>query len=87
MVEPYQSCSGMNFVYGQDRKDSPKGSKIGGVANTEIVVPIGTVHHSPGIWGEDASQFKPERFTDGVAKATNNNVAAFLAFGIALAMI
>ncbi|KAJ6859674.1 hypothetical protein NC651_036075 [Populus alba x Populus x berolinensis] len=30
-------------------------------ANTEIVVPIGAVHHSPGIWGEDASHFKPER--------------------------
>lgn len=39
-------------------------------ANTEIVVPIGAVHHSPGIWGEDASHFKPERFADGVAKTT-----------------
>ncbi|KAL3567238.1 hypothetical protein D5086_029889 [Populus alba] len=39
-------------------------------ASTEIVVPIGAVHHSPGIWGEDASHFKPERFADGVAKAT-----------------
>lgn len=34
----------------------------------------------PQIWGEDVHVFKPERFFEGVAKATNNNPAAFLPF-------
>lgn len=51
-------------------------------ANTEIYIPLVVVHHNPEIWGEDAHLFKPERFADGVAKATNNNMNAFLPFGL-----
>ncbi|CAK7326408.1 unnamed protein product [Dovyalis caffra] len=51
-------------------------------ANTEIIVPLLVVHQNPEIWGEDAHLFKPERFADGIAKATNSNTAAFLPFGL-----
>ncbi|XP_076884200.1 cytochrome P450 CYP749A22-like [Bidens hawaiensis] len=34
------------------------------------------------IWGKDVHCFRPERFVNGVAKATNNNAAAFLPFGM-----
>ena len=40
------------------------------------------IHHDPQTWGEDVHLFKPERFSEGVDKATKNNVAAFLPFGI-----
>ncbi|KAK0575361.1 hypothetical protein LWI29_037905 [Acer saccharum] len=50
--------------------------------NMEAYIPIVAVHHNPDIWGEDVHLFKPERFSQGVAKATNNNTAAFLPFGL-----
>ncbi|CAN6727521.1 unnamed protein product [Malus baccata var. baccata] len=51
-------------------------------ANCELFVPNLALHRDPQIWGEDALLFKPERFSEGVAKATNNNVGAFIPFGI-----
>ncbi|XP_048318869.2 cytochrome P450 CYP749A22-like [Ziziphus jujuba] len=40
------------------------------------------IHHDPKIWGEDVHLFKPERFSEGIAKATKNNIAAYFPFGI-----
>lgn len=50
--------------------------------NLELVIPILALHHEPEFWGPDAQLFKPDRFSDGVAKATNNNMGAFMPFGI-----
>ncbi|KZV48061.1 hypothetical protein F511_31036 [Dorcoceras hygrometricum] len=50
--------------------------------DTNILIPIAALHHNPEIWGEDADLFKPERFARGIAKATKNNSAAFLPFGM-----
>lgn len=44
-------------------------------------IPALALHHDPRIWGEDAHLFKPDRFSEGIAKATNNNPGAFLPFG------
>ncbi|XAR65310.1 11-oxo-beta-amyrin 30-oxidase [Bertholletia excelsa] len=51
-------------------------------ANIHVFIPILSLHCNPQIWGEDANLFKPERFSEGVAKATNNNLAAFIPFGL-----
>lgn len=50
--------------------------------NMTIFMPILALHHDPQIWGEDVHVFKPERFAEGVAKATNNKAAAFFPFGL-----
>lgn len=50
-------------------------------ANTYVLLPVLALHHDPEIWGQDVHLFKPERFADGVAKATNNNIAGFIPFG------
>ncbi|PRQ40548.1 putative cytochrome P450 [Rosa chinensis] len=51
-------------------------------ANVELHVPNLAFHHDPQLWGEDVHLFKPERFSEGVAKATNNNMIAYLPFGM-----
>ncbi|XP_019059121.1 PREDICTED: cytochrome P450 72A13-like [Tarenaya hassleriana] len=49
-------------------------------ANIEISIPVILIHRDPDLWGEDANEFKPERFEDGISRATKNQVS-FLPFG------
>ncbi|KAI3842449.1 hypothetical protein MKX03_035056 [Papaver bracteatum] len=58
------------------------GDRIVLPTNIEISISTVAVQHDPEIWGEDVHLFKPERFAEGIAKATNNNTAAFLPFGL-----
>ncbi|XP_010275181.1 PREDICTED: cytochrome P450 CYP72A219-like [Nelumbo nucifera] len=46
----------------------------------ELSLPTILIHHSRELWGEDAQEFKPERFLGGVSKAANNQVS-FIPFG------
>ncbi|XVE74382.1 hypothetical protein DITRI_Ditri12bG0012400 [Diplodiscus trichospermus] len=48
----------------------------------EFHIPSMALHHDPDLWGEDVHLFKPERFAEGIAKATKNNAAAFIPFGL-----
>ncbi|KAK1273194.1 Cytochrome P450 [Acorus gramineus] len=50
--------------------------------NMELLISPLAVHHDPEIWGEDVHLFRPERFAEGVAKATNNNSSAYIPFGM-----
>lgn len=50
-----------------------------------LTIPVGVqvslstlfIHHDPELWGEDADDFNPERFSDGVMKASKNQFAFF----------
>ncbi|KAF6154233.1 hypothetical protein GIB67_001129 [Kingdonia uniflora] len=49
-------------------------------AGVKVALPALLIHHDREIWGEDVDEFNPERFHDGVSKATKNQVS-FLPFG------
>lgn len=51
-------------------------------ANLNFYIPNLALHHDPQIWGQDVHLFKPERFSNGISSATNNNPAAYFPFGI-----
>jgi len=57
-----------------------KDMKLGNItlpAGVQVLLPTALVHHESEFWGEDAKQFNPERFSEGVLKATNGRVSFF----------
>lgn len=54
--------------------------KLGNIslpAGINVSIPILLVHQDCEIWGDDAKEFNPERFSEGIAKATKGQVAFF----------
>ncbi|CAL5403167.1 unnamed protein product [Camellia sinensis] len=46
-------------------------------AGVEFTLPVMAIQHDPEIWGEDALEFKPERFSEGITKATKGQGTFF----------
>ncbi|XP_024018966.1 cytochrome P450 CYP72A219 isoform X2 [Morus notabilis] len=46
-------------------------------AGVEVSIPTILVHRDTELWGEDAKDFKPERFAEGMSKVTKGQVSFF----------
>ncbi|KAL5705489.1 hypothetical protein ACHQM5_023787 [Ranunculus cassubicifolius] len=57
-----------------------KPMKLGNVrlpAGIELGLPILLVQHDHDLWGEDAEEFNPDRFSEGIVKATKGQLSYF----------
>lgn len=46
-----------------------------------ISIPIIMVHHDREYWGDDVEEFNPNRFSNGILKASKNNEVSLFPFG------
>ncbi|XP_047326052.1 cytochrome P450 CYP72A219-like, partial [Impatiens glandulifera] len=58
-------------------EDMKLGESLHLQAGTSLSLPILLLHHDKEIWGEDAKEFKPERFAEGISNATKGHVSYF----------
>ncbi|EOA32266.1 hypothetical protein CARUB_v10015526mg [Capsella rubella] len=61
-------------------KETKLGEDMTLPGGAQVVIPVLMIHRDPELWGEDAHEFKPERFSEGISKATKNQVS-YLPFG------
>uniref|UniRef100_A0ACD5ZIG3 Uncharacterized protein n=1 Tax=Avena sativa TaxID=4498 RepID=A0ACD5ZIG3_AVESA len=64
------------------KRKTYKEADIGGVrypSGVIVDIPILLIHHDPDVWGSDVHEFRPERFAEGIAKASKFQ-GAFIPF-------
>ncbi|KAF2283278.1 hypothetical protein GH714_043630 [Hevea brasiliensis] len=50
-------------------------------AGVSLQIPLYLIHRDPELWGQDATEFNPERFSEGISKASKDLQSPFFSFG------
>lgn len=61
-----------------------KETKVAGInlpEGTLVIMPILAMHHDQETWGDDAMEFNPQRFSQGVSNATTRGQHSYFPFG------
>lgn len=64
-------------------REATKTVKLGSMIlpkGTQLNLLIGLMHHDPKIWGDDVKEFRPDRFSQGISRATEARLS-FIPFG------
>ncbi|WOL17033.1 Cytochrome P450 [Canna indica] len=64
----------------QVQRRTLKTMKIGNIIyppGLVLAMPVVIIHHDQHLWGKDANEFNPERFADGIAKASKDQFSFF----------
>ncbi|KAL5151413.1 11-oxo-beta-amyrin 30-oxidase [Glycine soja] len=64
-------------IFARAIKNDVKLGNLSLPAGVQISLPILLIHQDRDIWGDDATEFNPERFAEGVTKATKGQVVFF----------
>lgn len=65
-------------------KHAYKETQIGNLSipsGVDVTLPTMLINRDPELWGDDAEEFKPERFAEGISKACKDHQSAFIPFG------
>lgn len=57
-----------------------KETKLGEVTfpeGVQLLLPIISIHHDHDVWGDDADEFRPQRFSKGISSASKDQLAFF----------
>ncbi|WMV39418.1 hypothetical protein MTR67_032803 [Solanum verrucosum] len=62
-------------TYRRRNKDEVKLGELNLPAGVLLFIPTVLIHYDKELWGEDAKEFKPERFSEGLLKATKGHLS------------
>ncbi|KAL3364202.1 hypothetical protein AABB24_013120 [Solanum stoloniferum] len=62
-------------TYRRRNKDEVKLGELSLPAGVLLFIPTVLIHYDKELWGEDAKEFKPERFSEGLLKATKGHLS------------